>query len=182
MVFYGSGEVRLGIEEAWNSCVVLCEELDACLITDDIWSGLMTESFNLGDICITGDGNSLLFELMPLLLNHRVSQAVLCKELGECWQTEDIWYGLMTELFNGGETYITGNDNSFLFEWLSLRLKHRLSRGVIRCLPWLFPFPLWWQLQMPLGSGMMNAIWVCGDVMCLLFYFVYGHQKVRANF
>ena len=36
----------------------------------------------------------------------------------------------MTELFNGGETDITGDDNSLLFELLYLLLKHRLSRGV----------------------------------------------------
>ena len=30
MVFDGSGEVRTGIEESWNSWVVLDEELDDC--------------------------------------------------------------------------------------------------------------------------------------------------------
>ena len=30
MVFYGSGEVQLGIEEACNSCVVLGEDMDDC--------------------------------------------------------------------------------------------------------------------------------------------------------
>ena len=33
----------------------------------------------------------------------------------------------MTELFNGGGTGITSDDNSFLFELLSLLLNYRLS-------------------------------------------------------
>ena len=36
----------------------------------------------------------------------------------------------MTESFNGGGTDITGDENSLLFELLSLLLKLRLSRGV----------------------------------------------------
>ena len=36
----------------------------------------------------------------------------------------------MTESFNGGGTGITGDDNSFQFDLLSLLLKNRLSRGV----------------------------------------------------
>ena len=43
MVFDGSGEVWPGIEEAYNSCVVLCEEMDECWITEDRLCGLMTE-------------------------------------------------------------------------------------------------------------------------------------------
>ena len=37
----------------------------------------------------------------------------------------------MTEQFNGGGTGITGDDNSFLFELLSLLLNNQLSRGVL---------------------------------------------------
>ena len=40
----------------------------------------------------------------------------------------------MTELFNGGGTGITVDDNSLLSELISLRLKHRLSRVVVCCL------------------------------------------------
>ena len=43
MVFYGSAEVQPGIEEACDSGVVLCEDLDDCWQTKDIWGGLMTK-------------------------------------------------------------------------------------------------------------------------------------------
>ena len=64
MVFDGSGEVRPDIEEACNSCVVLGEELDDCLQTEDRLVGLIYESFYRGRVGMTGDDNSLLFELM----------------------------------------------------------------------------------------------------------------------
>ena len=98
-----------------------------------------------------------------------ITRSVLWIAVYDCWWTEDSWGVLMTELFNGVETYITSDDNSFLFEWLFLRLKHHLSRGVFCCLPWLFPVPFLWRLPIPFGRGMMNAIWVCGGVLCLLF-------------
>ena len=80
------------------------------------------------------------------------------------------WGGLMTELFNGRETDITGNYNSLLFEWQLLKLNPRLSRGSVRRLPWLLPVPLLWHLPRPfLEHGMMNTIWVYGDIVCLLF-------------
>ena len=44
----------------------------------------MTESFNGGGTGITSDGNSLLFELLSFLLNHRLSLGVLCEELDDC--------------------------------------------------------------------------------------------------
>ena len=44
----------------------------------------MTESFNGGGTGITGDDNSLLFELLALLLKHRLSQGVKYEELGDC--------------------------------------------------------------------------------------------------
>ena len=75
----------------------------------------------------------------------------------------------MTELFNGGETDITCNDKFLLIEWLSLQLMHRLSKGVVSCVPWLLPIPIFWRLPIPFVSGMMNAIWVCGGVVCMLF-------------
>ena len=170
MVFDGSGEVRPGIEEACNSCVVKCEDLDDCWRTEDSWVGLITGSFQGGSIGITGDKNSLLFELLGLLLRHLLSRGVLCEDLDDCWQTEDRWGGLMTELFNGRETDITGNDNSWLFEWQLLLLKPRSSQGVVRRLPWLLPVPLLCYLPRPfLERGMMNTIWVCADIVCLLF-------------
>ena len=182
MVSDGSGEVRPGIEKGCNSCVVLCEELYECRRTKDSWVGLMTKSFNGGGTCIIGDGKSLHFELLSLLLKHWLSLGVLCEDLDDCWQTEDIWDGLISELFNEGETDITVNKKALLFEWQSLRLKHWLSRGVVHCLPWLFPVPLLWLLPIPFKRGMMNTIWVCGVVVCLLFCFFDCHQKVRANF
>ena len=39
-----------------------------------------------------------------------------------------------------------------------LWLNHRLSRGVVRCLPWFLPVPLLWRLPIPFGRGTMNAI------------------------
>ena len=50
----------------------------------------------------------------------------------------------MTESFNVGGIGITSDENSLLFELLSLQLKHRLSRV--------------WQLTTPFGRGTMNAI------------------------
>ena len=142
----------------------------------------MTESFNGGDTDITGDDKSFLFELLSFLLIHQLSRGVFCEDLDDCWQTNDIWGGLMTELFNGGETYITGYDNLLLFEWLSLKIKHWLSRGFIRCLPWLFPVPLLWPLPIPFGLGMMNAIWVCGVVVCLLFCLLMSFKRWEPTF
>ena len=162
MVFDGSGEVRPGIEEACNSCVVLCGELDDCWRTKDSWVGLMNGSFHGGSLGITGDDKSLLLE---------------------CWQTEDSWGGLMTELFNGREIDITGNDISMLFEWQSLRLKPRLSQGVVRRLPWLSPVPLLLDLPRPfLERGMTNKIWVCGDIVCLIFYLSIAIKRWELNF
>ena len=75
----------------------------------------------------------------------------------------------MAELFNGWGTCITSDDKSLLFEWMYPQLNHWLSQGVVRYLPWLFPVPLLWRLPIPFGRGIMNAIWVCGGVVCLLF-------------
>ena len=131
VVFDWSGEVQPGIEETWNSCIVLCKDLDDCWLTEDSRGVLMTESFNGGGTGITVDGNSFIFELLSFLLNHRLSRGVFCEDLDDCWRTEDSWGGLMTESFNGGGTGITGDGNSLLFELLSLLLKHGLSRGVL---------------------------------------------------
>ena len=169
MVFDVSGEVWLGTEEDCNSCVLLCEDLDDCWWTEDSWVGLMTESLDRGCTGINGDGNLLLFELLSLLLDNRLPQGVLCEELDYCWLIKDSWDGLMNELFSGGETYITVNDKSLLFEWQELRLTQQLSRGFVCCLLWLFPVPVLWRLPIPLKRGTMNAIWVCGCVACLLF-------------
>ena len=161
---------------------VLCENLDDCWLTEDSRGVLMTESLNGGGTGITVDGNFFLFGLVSLLLNHRLSQGVLREELEDCWRTEDSWYGLMSELFNGGETYITVNDNLFLFKLQSLRLKYRLSQEVVCCLPWFSPVPLLWQLPIPLKCGMMNEIWVCGKIVCLLFCFLMAIKRWEPTF
>ena len=44
----------------------------------------MTESFNGRVTGITGDYNLLLFELLSLLLNHRLARGVFCEELDGC--------------------------------------------------------------------------------------------------
>ena len=44
----------------------------------------MTESFNEGGTCTTSDENSFIFELLALLLKHRLSQGVLYEELDDC--------------------------------------------------------------------------------------------------
>ena len=49
----------------------------------------MTESFNVGGTGITVDEKSLLFELLSLILKHRLSKIVLCKDLDDCLPTED---------------------------------------------------------------------------------------------
>ena len=123
MIFDGSGEVQPGIEEACNSGVVLCEDMDDCLQTEYIWGILMTELFNGGGTGITSDDNSLIFELLPLLSNHCLSQEVFF------------------------------------------------------CLPWLFPVPLLWRLPITFGRGIMNEIWVCGGVVCLLFFLLMDNKR-----
>ena len=74
MVFDGFVEVRPGIEEACNSCIMLCEDLDDCWQTEDSWVGLITESFHGGSRGITGDGNAFLFEFLWLLLRYWFSR------------------------------------------------------------------------------------------------------------
>ena len=64
MVLYESGEFRLVIEEACNSGVVVCEELDDSWRTKDSWGVLMIELFNGEGTYITSDDNLLLFEWM----------------------------------------------------------------------------------------------------------------------
>ena len=119
---------------------------------------------------------------MWLLSRHLLSRGLLGEDLDDCWQTEDSWGGLMTELFNGRETDIAGNDVSMLFEWQSLRLDTRLSRGVVRRLPWLSPVPLLCHLPIPfLERGMMNKIWVCGDIVCMIFYFSIAIIRWKPN-
>ena len=44
----------------------------------------MTESFNGGGTDITGDDKSLIFELLSLLLNHRLSRGLLWGDLDDC--------------------------------------------------------------------------------------------------
>ena len=141
----------------------------------------MTESFNGGGTSITVDDRSLLFEWLYLQSKHRLSWGVFCGELDDCWWTEDSWGGLMTESFNGGGTGITGDDNSLLFEWMSLRLKHRLPWEVVLCLPWFFPVPLLWQIPIPFGRGTMNVIWVCGGVVCLIFCLLMANKRWEPN-
>ena len=121
--------------------------------------------------CSDNKQGSLLFELMWLLSRHSLSWGLLCEDLDDCWQTEDSWGGLMTKLFNGRESDITGNDILMLFKWQSFWSKPRLSRGIVQRLPWLFPVPLLWRLPRPFFElGMTNKIWVCGDILCLVFY------------
>ena len=129
----------------------------------------MTESSNGLCTGINGDENSFLIELLSFLLNHWLSRGLFCKDMDDCWPTKDSWDGLMTELFNGGGTYITGDEKSLLFELLPLILEHRLSWGVVCCLPWFSPVPLLWQQPIPFRRGMMNAIWGFGGVVFLLF-------------
>ena len=129
-----------------------------------------------------GDDKPLLFELLSLILNHWLSRGLFYEELDDCWRTEDSWGGLITKLFNGGVTDITSDDKLLIFQWLYVQLKHRLSRGVVHCLPWLLPVPLLWRLPIPFGRGMMNAIWVCGGVVCLLFCLLMAIKKWEPNF
>ena len=63
------------------------------------------------------DGSS---EVLPGIEEACDSGIVLCEDMDDCWQTEDSWGGLMTELFNEGRKFIIRDDNSLLFEWLSL--------------------------------------------------------------
>ena len=169
MVFYRSGEFRPGIEESCNSGFLFYEDLDDCWWTEGSCGVLMTESSNREGTGITSDEKSLLFELLWLILRHWLSRGVFWEYLGDCWWTKESWCGLMTELFNGGGTGIISDSNLFLCEWLSLRLKQRLPQGVVPCLHWFSHVPLLWQLPIPFWSGMMNVIWFCGGVVCLLF-------------
>ena len=49
----------------------------------------MTELFNEGGTGITGDEKLLIFDLLTLLINPRLSRGVFCEELDECLQTKD---------------------------------------------------------------------------------------------
>ena len=68
------------------------------------------------------------------------------------------------------------------FEWQSLQLKHRLSQGVVFCLSWFFPVPFLWRPPIPLKCGMMNAIWICGSVVCLLFCLLRAIKRWEPTF
>ena len=142
----------------------------------------MTESFNGGGTVITGYGNSFLFELLPFILKHRLSRGVKCEELDDCWLTEDSWYALMTGLFNGRGTDINVNYNLFLFEWLTLRLKHRgitRSRSLRTLIVPSSTFVVNTNtLETCHDERNMSLWWCCVPVI----FFVNGHQKVRANF
>ena len=94
---------------------------------------------------------------------------MFCEEFDDCWQTEDSWGVLTTELFNKVGTDINGDDNWLLFELLIFQLNHCLSQGAVSCLTWLFYVPLLWRLPISFGHGMMNSIWVCDRVVWLLF-------------
>ena len=157
IVFYGSGEVQPGIEYACKYGVVFCEDMDVCWRTGDSWGGLMTESFNGRGTGVIGDDNSFLFGLLSLLLKHWLSRGLFCEDLDDCWQTKDSWCVLMTELLNGGGKGITSDDNSLLFDLLSLLLKHWLSRG-------LFCEELddcWWNKD--IGGGLMTELFNGGE-------------------
>ena len=182
MVFDRSGEVRSGIEEACYSYLVLCEDLDECWRTDDSWRGLMTESFNGGGTGITCDDKSLLFELVALLLNHGVSRGAFCEDLDNCWRTEGGWGGFITQIFNGGGTYITSDEKIVAILVTSLAIKASVITKVFRCLPWLFHVPLFQQLPIPFWHGMMNAIWVCGGVVCLLLFLLISFKRWEPTF
>ena len=46
--------------------------------------GLATESLNGGGTGITSDDNSLIFELLSLLLKNGLSRGVFCEDLDDC--------------------------------------------------------------------------------------------------
>ena len=55
-------------------------------------------------------------------------------------------------------------------------------KEAIVCLPWFFPVQLLWQLPIPFGRGMINAIWVCCGVVCLLFCLVMANKRWEPTF
>ena len=102
--------------------------------------------------------------------------------IGWLLKNGESWDLLMTEIFNGRGIYITINDNLLIFEWVTFWLKQSLSQGVVRCLTWLFPVPLLWRLPIPLKHRTMNAIWVCGLFVCLLFYLLMAIKRWDPTF
>ena len=60
------------------------------------------------------DGCGVVFdvsgEVRPYIEEACDSGVVLYEDLDECWQTDDSWGGLMTELINVGGTGITGDN------------------------------------------------------------------------
>ena len=81
-----------------------------------------------------------------------------------------------------GRKDITSNDNLLLFEWQSYQLKHWSYWGVVRCLPWLLPVPILWHVPKPLKLGMMNTIWVCGDLVCVLLCLLMSIKRWEPTF
>ena len=61
-------------------------------------------------------------ESQPGIEEYFDSSVVFYEDMDDCWQTEESWGGFMIESFNGGEKDITSDENSLLFEWLSLLL------------------------------------------------------------
>ena len=118
------------------------------------------------------DGGGMVFdrsaEVRPGIEEVCGSGVVLCEELDDCWISVDKWVELINESFNGGVTGITIDDNLFLFELLSLQLKHLLSRV--------------WMVSIPFGRGMMNAILVCIDVVCMLFCLLMANKRWDPTF
>ena len=182
MLLDGSVEVRPGIEETWDSCVVFCEDLYDCWRTKEIWGGLMTESFSGVGIGITSGDKSFLFEFLSLLLKHWLSRGVFCEDLDDCWQTKDRWGRLMTKLFNEVGTGITGDDNLLHFEWIPLWLSQRLSQGVFVVYPDFFLLHFCGNYQYPLDvAWWMQYEFVVVFCACY-FVFLWPSKGESKNF
>ena len=60
------------------------------------------------------DGGGMVFdvsgEVRPVIEEYFNSCVVFCEEIYDCWQTEDIWGGSMTESFDVGGTGFTDDE------------------------------------------------------------------------
>ena len=108
----------------------------------------------------------------------------------------------MSVLWRAGRLLTNQGQLRWIYNWIIQCRRHRYHRwwklidiwvtfvaikttAITRsffCLPWFPPVPLLWRLPIPFGGGTMNAIWVCGEIVCLLFCLLMTNKGWELNF